>query len=125
MSKLRYILPVLWNAVVVIIAIGIVSSLEFDSTILPASIALMILVSIQSGLALQLRTTMKIAADNQRSFGEILEKLGEADLAEELKADSSEIESVLQQTNYKVIVNSIGSTIVWIIAVIGILIGLE
>jgi len=124
MKKLKYVWPILWNLVVVIIAISIIASLEFDSAVIPASIGLIILTTLQSGLGLQLRTTMKVAADHQRSFGDILEKLGNEELAEELRADSEEVESVLKQANYKVVINSIGSTIIWVVAVIGIMTGI-
>jgi hypothetical protein len=121
MKIVKKIWPIVLNLLVVFVALAIFDSLYEEGSVITVAICLMILTSIQSGIALHTRTAMTVAAENQKSFAMIMRKLGNAIEAEELEADSALISNALRESQYKLIINSIGSAVIWFIAVISIL----
>ena len=119
MKYLKYVWTVLWNIIVIIFVIAILSESSYGSSDSDAIALIFILLSsLKIGFAIQMRTNLNLFFLTTKQNASILKSLGNNSESESLENDSNEIETLLLDTKYKFWINSLGAGVVSLIAVL-------
>jgi len=119
MKYLKYTWTVVWNIVLLIFVVAIISDLESrGASDEVAALIFILMSSIRIGLAAQARTDLTLFALSTKQNAKILESLGKEEEADILNEDSVEVENMLLDSKYKFWINTLGAGLVSLIAVL-------
>ena len=113
-------LGIVWTVLVnVLILITVLALLDTNNVTIP--LLIFVYASLNSAFIFFARSQAVSMLINQRQNAQIIKLLGDDSAAEDLEVEVAEAEDKIKQSTTKFWINSIGTTVVWWMSVIGIL----